>query len=160
MTCSDCDDGSLLIEDNMVDFGDGYIGFKRERHVVLKITLQNKSQSALDISAAQYGHKEVLLPWKEYCSKRVKFIRGVPDPAPAPSWEESTKEWFGDGEREQYRLLVVAYVEVVKEWCRGHELGERILELSDIEFESAKDSLLLAIRTRLDAVIEGFSEHT
>lgn len=42
------------------------------RHSILKVILKGGTEWALDLTAAQYGYKEILLPWKDYIKERVK----------------------------------------------------------------------------------------
>ena len=41
------------------------------RHTILKLTLNNGEQHALDLTGAQYGWTETIMPWAPYAKSRV-----------------------------------------------------------------------------------------
>lgn len=43
-------------------------------HMLYQITLKNGTRWALDLTAAQYGHKDVLMPWEIYTRERASRI--------------------------------------------------------------------------------------
>lgn len=47
------------------------------RHSLLQVALKDETRWALDLTAAQYGHQEVVMPWNEYVKQRVKSITNI-----------------------------------------------------------------------------------
>lgn len=44
-------------------------------HLILRVSLKGGNDYAVDISGAQYGFHEPILPWTEYASQRIQRIR-------------------------------------------------------------------------------------
>lgn len=59
-----CNDGS--VDDNT-----------QYRHSMLKVTLRNGEQYALDITGEQYGHHDPIIPWDRYSQTRLEHIEGI-----------------------------------------------------------------------------------
>lgn len=56
-------------------FDNGQIDATDYSHLVLKITLGNGEQYAVDMTGAQYGWTEAILPWNFYSASRIRSIQ-------------------------------------------------------------------------------------
>lgn len=55
-------------------FTNGIFDWTNYKHAILKVTLKNDAQYALDITGAQYGWSEAVLPWNTYANSRIQRI--------------------------------------------------------------------------------------
>ena len=46
-------------------------------HTIVRVTMKNGEKYALDISGAQYGWREPVMPWELYTSRRTRAIKEV-----------------------------------------------------------------------------------
>ena len=47
---------------------------KNDRHLVLQVVLKNGEEYVLNLSGAQYGHTEAVLPWSQFLETKAKEV--------------------------------------------------------------------------------------
>lgn len=56
---------------------DGSFAIRPKTHCLLRVTLQDRSVYALDLTGAQYGFHQTITPWSEYVSLVVKEVVAI-----------------------------------------------------------------------------------
>ena len=120
------------------------------RHAVFKVTLKNSEQYALDVSCAQYGWSEPIMPWDIYERSRIQSITKT-------SEFGSAQKEFRYGYSDNGRLIHVQYG-IMDEFGRTvDEVFDKYrlvvtfdwLRYPEDKFAAEKRALLRILRLRL-----------
>lgn len=121
-------------------------------HDIIKITTRTGEIYALDMTGAQYGWTECIVPWSHYVKSRVREVKNV-----VPFGE--TKVWCLKRAKEtggQYKTvhdIKVLFAQVVDcavmFWQRANILTTDLFRLPEQEFQKKQASLLDAVEELL-----------
>ncbi|KAL8790167.1 MAG: hypothetical protein Q9195_006494 [Heterodermia aff. obscurata] len=121
-------------------------------HTILRLTLTNQEQYAVDLTGAQYGHHEECLPWQDYVSARVERIIEV-QPFGA------TKAWLAEAVLKQHyphslvQSLMISFFDelglCVKFWEAQGGSVEALLALPEEQWLAKRVAFLEAIKTMM-----------
>lgn len=117
-------------------------------HTILRVTLLNNEQYAIDLTGAQYGYHQECLPWQTYITTRVEIIVEIQALGAAKQFlANNARDYVKNGsmaERlESIDFFFARELELcIKSWTLGHESVGSLLAAPQDEYESKKKSLL------------------
>lgn len=135
-------------------FEGGFINATDHRHIVLLLTLKNGEKYAIDVSGAQYGWKETVVPWDAYKDSRVRNITERVDFGQAVQRVRVQAE--REGELRKWTQGIIEQFTNVLNDALSIFLGIRMkfdtmLGLSASEFKKQQEVLFDLILQRLEA---------
>ena len=123
------------------------------RHSIIKITLKNGEKYALDLSGAQFGHSDPLLPWERYVKTRAEYIE---ETKPLGSYRKRTKFLWkpksgGEGivncDEEIARIVNAA----IDEWQKTNGTLRDLLRLQEKQFMAKREAFFGFIEASIEA---------
>ncbi|KAK4692496.1 hypothetical protein P7C71_g4724, partial [Lecanoromycetidae sp. Uapishka_2] len=131
---------------------DGYHNDNTESlHCIIKADLKNGESYAIDVTGAQYGWYDAILPWDLYMESRVDRIESVHYLRKIEDCEQEVIEKAEHFEKTQEELFAEVFVTTARMWEKENGAFEAMLKGKEKTFESKQAGLLNAIEA---AVIE------
>lgn len=118
-------------------------------HTILRVTLNNSEQYAIDLTGAQYGHQHECLNWQDYIAARVEKIVQVDAFGIAKRWladnaQERGYPWNRVQELNNYFVKEVQLL--LGLWTRQGGSIDALLASQDKEYEEKKDALIRRVK--------------
>jgi hypothetical protein len=127
------------------------------RHTILSITTHDGQAWAIDLTAAQFGWTEALVPWDIYMAQRVRTIINV---QPFGAYDQVCKgiaassSTFGIIQEAQTKMRDCSN-NIVSDWLRRDGLTPaQLLNLSDHEYVLKETHLMTALQDGLQASVK------
>ena len=121
-------------------------------HDIIKITTRAGEVNALDMTGAQYGWTECIVPWNIYIKSRVREVKKVVPFGETKAWCTKRAKETG-GQYQMVHGIKVLFAQVVDGavmlWQRGHILTTDLLRLPENDFHKKQASLLDAVEELL-----------
>ena len=121
-------------------------------HNIIKIITRNGEVYALDMTGAQYGWTECIVPWQIYVESRIREVKDVvPFGGTKVCSNMKAKETGGQYQRvHNIKVLFAQVVDgAVMLWQRGNILTTDLFRLPAQEFQKKQASLLDAVEELL-----------
>ena len=123
------------------------------RHIIIKITTRTGEVYALDMTGAQYGWTECIVPWKLYVESRVRKVEKVVPFGETKVWYYKRANDIG-GQYEWVSCIHELFAEVldgaVVFWQRSNITATNLVRLPEQEFQKKQASLLDAVEDLLE----------
>ena len=117
-------------------------------HTIIKVITMNGEVYALDMTGAQYGWTECIVPWKVYVESRVREFKDVVPFGGTKVRSNMTAKTTG-GHFEQVHGINVLFAQVVDAavmfWQRCNILTTDLFRLPEQDFQKKQASLLDAV---------------
>ena len=117
----------------------------RVHHTILRVTLRNKEQYAVDLSGAQYGHYQECLPWPDYLTTRVEQSLEVSAYGTAKDWlaEQAKQRGFPTDKVHSLNLSFAKELGLcIKLWKQQGESFDTLLVSPEAQYQQKKETLL------------------
>jgi hypothetical protein len=129
-----------------------------EDHAILLVVLGQDESWAVDPTAAQYGHKEALMPWSQYKKERVEYIRDDSSPICPPDdiinlIDRPPGVPLPFMNSNQCSDMIKAYRYALETWQAKHSPAA-IMKLSAADFQQTKDKFLQYVESGLHETIK------
>ena len=132
--------------------GDPKIDATDYHHNIIKITMKTGEVYALDMTGAQYGWTECIVPWKTYVESRVREVKKV-----VPFGETKVSSNMDakkkGGQYQWVHGIKVLFAQIVDGavmlWQRGNILTTDLFRLPEQEFQKKQASLVDAVEELL-----------
>ena len=122
------------------------------RHKIIKIVTKTGEIYALDMTGAQYGWTECILPWKIYVESRVRELKDAVPFGGTKVWGNMMAKETG-GQYQRVHNIRVFFAQVVDAavmlWQRGNILTTDLFRLPEQDFQKKEASLLDAVEELL-----------
>ncbi len=122
------------------------------RHAIIKVTLRNGEEYALDISSAQYGYYQPVVPWQQYHDTRiaaVETVRPFGRHRATSRFLEKPKNGNGGIKAVNEEIAEVVNKEV-EEWQRRNVKVNRLIRLPEAMYKQKRDELLRRISRAIE----------
>ena len=124
---------------------------RNDSHSILKVTVQNGEQYALDMTGAQFGWQEAVIPWNIYAHFRIQHIIETLDFGHEHvHLRGSATSWLSNADP-----MLVKFTErlwVATEEFQGKQLAfKKLLDLPEDVYRAKIATLLDGIRNHLEA---------
>ena len=132
--------------------GDPKIDATDYHHNIMKIVTRNMEVYALDMTGAQYGWTECIVPWKIYVESRVRELKNAVPFGETKVWGNMNAKETG-GQYQRVHNIKVLFAQVVDGavmlWQRGNTLTTDLFRLPEQVFQKKQASLLDAVEELL-----------
>ncbi|KAL8694685.1 MAG: hypothetical protein Q9218_000696 [Villophora microphyllina] len=122
-------------------------------HTILRVTLVNEEQYAIDFSGAQYGFHQECLPWYEYTAARVDRIVEIQAFGATQEWLAADTLKKGHP-TDKVQLLRIDFANElrrsVKHWTDRQGSVDALLALPEQEYTEKRKSLLKVVKTLVE----------
>ena len=118
-------------------------------HTILRVTLKNSEQYAVDLTGAQYGHYQECLPWQDYCTARVGEIIEVNSYGYTKQLipKEAKKRGYLSEKTESLSLSFAKELRLCIEHWKSHgETFDTLLASPEVEYQQKKKALLELVK--------------
>ena len=126
------------------------------QHNIFRITTRNGEVYALDMTGAQYGWTECIVPWKIYADSRVREVKNVVSFGGTRVWSNTEAKKMG-GQHQWVHSIRMLFAQVVDGavmlWQRGNMLTTDLFRLPEQDFQKKQASLLDAVEELLQREI-------
>lgn len=130
----------------------GFVEKNDKGHYLINATLKGGQQYALDITGAQYGFFDSVMPWRDYVSRRVESIRERFDFGHALVLMDSLckKEGWTGRVMRLNRAATQPLNTGLAEWTKGNGISlAAMLKLPEAQYLKMRTEMLDAIGTAL-----------
>ena len=129
----------------------------KSEHVILKITINEDEDYALDITGAQLGIYDPVTPWESYQQAHIETpgktrpLKNLRDSNRLSSKETSSENGFDTKRKTLNRQFAKVFSSASKSWQEQNETFSVMLGLKDETFHTRQRELLAFIDERLGA---------
>ncbi|KAL8830991.1 MAG: hypothetical protein Q9191_001119 [Dirinaria sp. TL-2023a] len=114
-------------------------------HTILRVTLTNNEQFAVDLTGAQYGHYQECLPWQDYVTTRVEEIIQIGAYGAAKQMLAEVAEERGNPTKWAHSLNLSFSKELrlsLEIWNRHGENFDTLLASPEVQYQPKKKRML------------------
>ena len=122
-------------------------------HAVIKLTLNNGEQYALDISGAQFGYRTPLIPWTQYFDSRVDSVtqtKHLGDHRRRSKFLVKPDEEGNGGVKACNEEVAEVINTAIEEWQKKDIKLKDMLRLQDSAFTSKQEEFLRSIEESIE----------
>lgn len=123
-------------------------------HAVIKLTLNNGDQYALDISGAQFGYRTPLVPWNQYFDTRVDSVaqtKYLGDHRRRSKFLVKPDEDGNGGMKTCNEEVAEVINAAIEKWQKKNIKLKDMLRLQDSAFFSKREEFLRSIEESIEA---------
>lgn len=122
---------------------DGYHNDNTEsNHCIIQVTLKNGESYAIDITGAQYGHYDAVIPWDLYVKSRVDRIEKMNPLRNIGECKKRISKKSKGRARTQEEQFAEVFVSAAKSWQVQYGPFEAMLKTKEENFKRKQAGLL------------------
>jgi hypothetical protein len=128
-----------------------------ELHSILRVVTRDGQAFAVDVTAAQFGWTEIMVPWEVYFAQRVRSVHETMSFGTFADLDKgiAAKKDYVGGIQEARIKISKSLSGIVSEWLRKKTLTPtQLLDLSDDEYALQEESLMAAVRNGVKASVD------
>jgi hypothetical protein len=128
-----------------------------DQHSILRVVTRDGQAFAIDVTAAQYGWTEIMIPWNVYLNQRVSLVRETVQLGTWAILSEhiATQKDFVGAVHEARSKVSKGLNATVNEWLKKKNLTPaQLLDLPDHEYVSKEENLTAAVRDGVKETVE------